>query len=91
MEFDAQAGLMNPFGGGPRACFGKKMAYITMRVVFIMTMWNFKLAELPKELVSYDDEIHLTRIPKNSICQVGKDIGWMISQKIAKEFLLEHD
>lgn len=41
--FNPLKGPMLSFGGGPRGCFGKRLAYLEMRVVLALTMWNFEL------------------------------------------------
>jgi cytochrome P450 len=41
--FNALKGPMLSFGGGPRGCFGKRLAYLEMRVVLTLVVWNFEL------------------------------------------------
>jgi cytochrome P450 len=62
-KFDAQAGPHLAFGGGPRGCYGRKLAYLEMRVMLVMIIWNFELKKCPKELSSYADRDTLTRKP----------------------------
>lgn len=44
--FNALKGPMMTFGGGPRGCYGKRLAYLEMRVVLTMVIWNFELLPL---------------------------------------------
>ncbi|KAK7734290.1 hypothetical protein SLS53_007940 [Cytospora paraplurivora] len=50
IEFDANAGPQTIFGLGPRGCFGKRLAYIEMRMVTALLVWHFELQDVPKAL-----------------------------------------
>lgn len=43
--FDIAAGPNMAFSVGPRACFGKKLAYLQIKMVVTLIMWNFELKE----------------------------------------------
>ncbi|KAK3938136.1 cytochrome P450 [Diplogelasinospora grovesii] len=62
--FNVNAGPMFAFGGGPRACFGRRLAYLELRIVIALLVWNFEFETLPEELNSYDASDGLTTIPK---------------------------
>lgn len=62
-EFDSQAGPLLAFGMGTRGCFGKRLAYLEMRLVVALLVWNFELQELGGELSSYKAEDSLTTTP----------------------------
>ena len=64
VEFDSQAGLFFTFGGGPRGCFGRKLAYLELRVVLAMLVWNFVFEKCPPELSSDHGIDKATTIPK---------------------------
>ncbi|KAJ6789995.1 hypothetical protein PWT90_07586 [Aphanocladium album] len=49
---DPNAGPSNGFGMGTRACFGRRLAYITFRLILVSIIWNFELLECPEELCS---------------------------------------
>lgn len=53
VTFDANAGPCNPFGLGLRSCFGRRLAYIQLRIFLVMIVWNFELLECPEELSSF--------------------------------------
>jgi cytochrome P450 len=40
--FNALRGPMLSFGGGPRGCYGKRLAYMEMRVLLAVLIWNFE-------------------------------------------------
>lgn len=61
--YDAQAGPMLGFSLGIRGCFGRRLAYLTLRMLFTMLIWNFELAPVPDELDSWQGVQILTRKP----------------------------
>jgi len=73
--FDAMAGPHLAFGLGPRACFGKRYAYLQMRIIVIMLIWNFELKRLPEELNSYGAVEKLTKQPLRCYVKLGL-AGW---------------
>lgn len=52
-SFNALAGPHLAFGLGPRACFGRRLAYLQMRIFVVMIIWNFQLQPCPEELSSF--------------------------------------
>lgn len=67
--YDPQAGPFLSFGMGPRGCFGRRLAYMEMRMVLTLLLWNFKFRKLEGELASYDTFEAVTVMPK--FCYVG--------------------
>ncbi|KAH7126010.1 hypothetical protein EDB81DRAFT_810281 [Dactylonectria macrodidyma] len=57
------------FSLGPRGCFGKRLAYLEMRIVLALLMWNFRFAKLQGELAKYDTLEGVTVMPRS--CYVG--------------------
>lgn len=53
-DFDQQAGPTMPFGAGPRICFGRRFAYLSLRMYVAMIVWNLELSPCPTDLNSYD-------------------------------------
>lgn len=64
IEYNANAGPFLTFGGGPRGCFGKKLAYMEIRIVLAMLVWNFEFQPCPAELSSYEGVDTATVVPK---------------------------
>ncbi|KAF4548168.1 Cytochrome P450-like protein 34 [Elsinoe fawcettii] len=62
--FDPRAGPSLPFGGGPRGCFGKKLAYLELKILFTLMMWRFELKKAPEALSGYAAMDTLTHKPK---------------------------
>ncbi|RSL42925.1 hypothetical protein CEP54_015300 [Fusarium duplospermum] len=62
--FDPNSGPAQPFGLGPRGCFGKKLAYLELRIFFTMIFWEFKMNPIKPELRRQDETVTLTRSPK---------------------------
>ena len=50
VEFDANAAPQIAFGMGPRSCWGRRLAYLELRMVTTLVVWNFDLLEVPPAL-----------------------------------------
>ncbi|KAM5377867.1 hypothetical protein ACJZ2D_004771 [Fusarium nematophilum] len=61
--FDATAGPTMPFGLGLRGCFGRRLAYMELKMLTALLVWNFKFLPCPANLSSYEDYLALTPIP----------------------------
>ena len=70
--FDAHAGPHLAFGLGPRACFGRRLAYLQMRIILVMTIWNFELKETPEEVSSFQAFSKLARHPRQCYVRLEK-------------------
>ncbi|KAG6078501.1 hypothetical protein E4U16_001607 [Claviceps sp. LM84 group G4] len=53
VEYDCNAGPMLSFGAGSRGCFGKRLAYLEMRIMIALLVWNFTFERCAPELSSY--------------------------------------
>ncbi|KAK6067157.1 cytochrome p450 monooxygenase [Seiridium cupressi] len=62
--FDSQSGPMLAFGMGPRGCFGKRLAYLEMRVVLALLVWNFEFKQLAEPFSSHQPCDSITTMPK---------------------------
>lgn len=62
--FDSTAGPTLAFGLGPRACWGRRLAYVELRLYLVLIVWNFHLSECPSELSSYSSIAGVTSKPK---------------------------
>jgi cytochrome P450 len=63
------------FGLGPRSCFGRRLAYLELRLTLVMIFWNFELKKCPEELSSYNAITKLTRMPKQAFIRLEK-VDW---------------
>lgn len=61
--YNAQAGPMLSFSLDIRGCFGRRLAYLTLRMLFTLLLWNFELLPVPAELDSWKAISILTRKP----------------------------
>lgn len=62
--FDPMAGPMLAFGGGPRGCFGRKLAYMELKVTITLMVWAFEFGVLPNgmdDMVAVD---RMTSVPR---------------------------
>ncbi|CAN8099175.1 unnamed protein product [Discula destructiva] len=53
-NFNPSAGPSLTFGGGPRGCFGKRLAYLEMRTLTALIVWRFDLLSVPDSLAGND-------------------------------------
>jgi cytochrome P450 len=58
--YDSTAGPHIGFGLGPRGCFGKRLAYLQLRLFVVMIVWEYALQRCPEALSSYDARDVLT-------------------------------
>lgn len=72
VEFDAYAGPIFAFGLGPRGCFGRKLAYMKLRLFFTLVFLNFEFGEIPSELAGHEDTVFLTRAPNHVFVKLQK-------------------
>ncbi|KAM5349817.1 hypothetical protein ACJ41O_006322 [Fusarium nematophilum] len=70
--FDLHSGPIQAFGTGPRGCFGKKLAYIEMRIFFTLIFWEFELKPLKPDLAKHEESVSLTRTPKHVFVKLEK-------------------
>ncbi|GKU11352.1 unnamed protein product [Fusarium langsethiae] len=61
--FDSQAFPIQAFGLGPRGCFGKRLAYLEMKIFFTLIIWTFELLPLPARVATPKAVSSLTRNP----------------------------
>ena len=69
--YDARAGPQLAFGQGLRGCFGKKLAYLVMRMMIVLVVWNFELKMTPPELSGYAAVDTLTYRPQQCFVRLG--------------------
>ncbi|KAI9146951.1 Cytochrome P450 monooxygenase TRI13 [Paramyrothecium foliicola] len=72
-EFDLAAGPTLPFGLGLRGCFGRKLAYMELKLLTTLIVWTFELLPCPEGLSSYEAVEGLTRKPTQ--CYVSLKIA----------------
>jgi len=54
LKFDSKAAPMQTFGGGQRACFGRRLAYIQIKILVTLLVWNFEFLPVEGELGSFE-------------------------------------
>ena len=70
-EFDPKAGPQLAFGQGTRGCFGKRLAYIELRMMIVLIVWNFDLKKTPPELSGYASVDKLTHRPQRCFVRLA--------------------
>lgn len=72
--FDSQAGPFLAFSSGTRACWGKRLAYLELKLVVTLFLWNFVFEKLPEEMVDWDIDDDLFVKPRR--CRVKLSSAW---------------
>ncbi|KAH7031563.1 cytochrome P450 [Microdochium trichocladiopsis] len=74
VSFNQKAGPMMSFSAGPRACWGKRLAYLELKLVVTLLVWNFDFHRLPPELEDWvlDEELFV----KPKTCRVLLSSAW---------------
>ncbi|RKK10728.1 hypothetical protein BFJ66_g17437 [Fusarium oxysporum f. sp. cepae] len=70
--FDATAGPHIAFGLGTRGCFGRRLAYLELRIILVLLIWNFELLPCAQRLSGYEAVEGITRKPKNCYVKLRK-------------------
>ncbi|EXA30691.1 hypothetical protein FOVG_17956 [Fusarium oxysporum f. sp. pisi HDV247] len=71
-EFDATAGPHIAFGLGTRGCFGRRLAYLELRIILVLLIWNFELLPCAEKLSGYEAVEGITRKPRNCYVKLRK-------------------
>lgn len=64
VSFNPRAGPTLAFGLGPRKCFGQKLAYMQIRNVMTLLLWNFRFKKMEGKLASKDAKLEMSAVPK---------------------------
>ncbi|KAK4554936.1 hypothetical protein LTR86_008084 [Recurvomyces mirabilis] len=64
LVFEPRAGPNQPFGAGPRGCFGRKLASLELKILIILFVWNFDLQPTPPALSSFAGHDGMTHSPQ---------------------------
>ncbi|CAK4001931.1 cytochrome P450 monooxygenase [Lecanosticta acicola] len=64
VEFNGSAGPMMAFGSGPRGCCGKRLIYLSMRILVTLVLWDFDLLPCPTRLSSDESDHGTASHPK---------------------------
>jgi cytochrome P450 len=60
------------FSLGPRACFGKKMAVLSMKINLVCMVWAFDLLPVPDQLNSFEGAEVLARTPTQGYIRLSE-------------------
>jgi cytochrome P450 len=62
--FDASLGPQMVFGLGARGCYGRRLAYMELRLLLVLLVWHFELQPVGTELSGYKAVDKVTREPQ---------------------------
>lgn len=71
-SFDSQAGPFLTFSNGVRGCFGRRLAYLELRILMALLIWNLELGTLPEELNTFDAVDSLTTKPVKCFVRISE-------------------
>ncbi|KAK1490152.1 cytochrome P450 [Colletotrichum tamarilloi] len=63
LEFDSTAGPQIAFGQGRRSCFGRRLAYVELRIFVSLIVWNFEILMCPEAISGYEGRDVVTHKP----------------------------
>lgn len=69
---NSHAGPNLAFGAGPRSCFGKKLAYLQLRTVMALLIWNFKFLEVDEDLNGPGITERMVNLPTDCFVRLQK-------------------
>ncbi|EXA30362.1 hypothetical protein FOVG_18234 [Fusarium oxysporum f. sp. pisi HDV247] len=72
VSFNPEAGPQLAFGLGVRACYGRRLAYLELRIMLTLIVWNFELLPCPGRLSKYSARIGVTTKPKSCYVRLRK-------------------
>ena len=68
--YDGAAGPFLSFGNGPRGCWGKRLAYLELKLITTLLIWNFHFDELPTRYRSWDVDERIFGKPKETLVRI---------------------
>ncbi|CZT01291.1 hypothetical protein WAI453_006830 [Rhynchosporium graminicola] len=71
-EFNASAGPLLTFGMGPRGCYGRRLAYVELKIFLTLMVWSFELEKCPLDLSGYAAADVLTHTPQQCFVRPKK-------------------
>ncbi|KXH68637.1 cytochrome P450 [Colletotrichum salicis] len=71
-EFDSTAGPQIAFGQGRRSCFGRRLAYVELRMLVSLIVWNFEIFKCPEVLSGYEGKDVVTHKPIKNYVRLRK-------------------
>lgn len=72
LEFDSTAGPQIAFGQGRRSCFGRRLAYVELRTLISLIVWNFEILKCPETLSGYEGKDVVTHKPIKNYVRLRK-------------------
>lgn len=70
--FDPTAGPTLAFGLGLRGCWGRRLAYVELRLYLALIVWNFRLLSCPADISSYAMTAGITSKPNQCFVRLTK-------------------
>lgn len=72
LEFNMEAGPQLAFSLGTRSCYGRRLAYLELRIFVVLIVWNFELLPCPAGLSGYSVKSGITNKPRQCFVRLRK-------------------
>ncbi|KAK4096396.1 cytochrome P450 monooxygenase [Parathielavia hyrcaniae] len=70
--FDPLAGPQLAFGGGPRGCFGRRLAELELRIVVTLLVWKFEFLKVGGGLDGLESVDSSTEVPRDCFVRLRR-------------------
>ena len=70
--FDPNAGPVLTFGTGIRGCFGRRLAYLELRIVLVLLFWNYQFLPISEDINGDDFVLGLANSPTQCYVRLQK-------------------
>ncbi|KAF4338311.1 cytochrome P450 monooxygenase 3A14 [Fusarium beomiforme] len=73
--YNSMKGPFLTFGSGPRGCYGRRLAYLQLRIFWVLLMWNFEFLPVAPELRTQEVVEHVGVEPSASYIRLNRVIN----------------
>ncbi|KAK6081237.1 cytochrome P450 monooxygenase [Seiridium cupressi] len=91
-ELDPHSGPALTLRAGPRGCAARRLAYMELRIIVVMLVWNFQFDTCPLELSSHDATEYFTTVPDQCYARLREaNCDWSATSYDASHFYVKNN